>query len=218
MHDALSRLGVPQDGVALEPGCGVGNCMSQAPAGRRFIGVELDSLSGRTARVLHPTADIRIENFGDTRLPKLDAVIGNVPFADVKLEYQGQKLSLHDFFIAKSVDALKPGGVVAVVTSHYTLDKQNAGMRIDLAEKADFLGAVRLPCDAFKAEGTEVTTDILFLRKRAPGQEPNHADPEWLETSVLGIDKADLWEMVLDDLSRRTRSTAPASRFCRSAT
>ena len=212
MHDALARLGVPENGVVLEPGCGVGNFMSHAPVGQRFIGVELDSLSGRIARALHPAADIRIENFRDSKLPKLDAVIGNVPFADVKLEYQGQKLSLHDFFIAKSVDALKPGGVLAVVTSHYTLDKQNAGMRIELGEKADFLGAIRLPYTAFKAEGTEVTTDILFLRKRAPGQEANHADPEWLETSVLGIDKADLsvnryfcnhHEQVLGDWSRK---------------
>ena len=211
MHDALGRLGVQQGAVVLEPGCGVGNFMSHAPAGQRFIGVELDGISGRISRALHPQADIRIENFRDTKLPQLDAVIGNVPFANIGLEYQGQKLSLHDFFIAKSVDALKPGGVLAVVTSHYTLDKQNAAARDLLASKADFLGAIRLPCEAFKREGTAVTTDILFLRKRAPGQEPNHADPEWLETSVLGIQGADLpvnryfcnhHEMVLGDWSR----------------
>ena len=97
-------------------------------------------------------------------------MIGNVPFADVKLDYRGQKLSLHDFFFAKSVDALKPGGVLALVTVHFTLDKQNAAIREYLAEQADFLGAIRLPSDAFKREGTAVVTDIVFLRKRAPGE------------------------------------------------
>ena len=181
---ASARLGVPPDATVLEPGCGTGNFMAHAPAGQRFIGVELDSISGRIARALHPDADIRIENFRDTKLPPLDAVIGNVPFADVKLDFHGQKLSLHDFFIAKSLDALKPGGVLAVVTSHFTLDKQNAAAREYLAGRADFLGAIRLPSDAFKREGTAVVTDIVFLRKRSPGQAADHADPEWLETSA----------------------------------
>lgn len=104
MHAALTRLGVPEDATVLEPGCGIGNFMVDAPAGMRFIGVELDSLSGRIARALHPGQDIRIENFRNTRLPahRIDAVIGNVPFADVKLDFHGQRLSLHDFFLAKS--------------------------------------------------------------------------------------------------------------------
>ena len=125
MHEALARLGVPREATVLEPGCGTGNFMALAPQGMRFIGVELDSLSGRIARTLHPAHDIRIENFRDTKLPKgcIDAVIGNVPFADVKLEHRGLRLSLHDFFFAKSIDALKPGGVLALVTSHFTLDK-----------------------------------------------------------------------------------------------
>ena len=93
-------------------------------------------------------------------------MIGNVPFADVKLDYRGQRLSLHDFFFAKSLDALKPGGVLALVTTHFTLDKQNAAVREYLADRADFLGAIRLPSDAFKREGTAVVTDIVFLRKR----------------------------------------------------
>ena len=169
MHSGLARLGVPAGGIILEPGCGIGNFMSQGQDGMHYIGVELDSLSGRIARLLHPGQDIRIENFRDTKLPQdsLDAVIGNVPFADVKLDYRGRKLSLHDFFFAKSLDALKPGGVLALVTSHYTLDKQNAGLREHLASKADFLGAIRLPSDAFAREGTSVVTDIVFLRKRA---------------------------------------------------
>ena len=164
--------------------------MSLAPYAMRFIGVELDSISGRIARALHPGQDIRIESFRDTRLPegRIDAVIGNVPFADVKLDYRGQKLSLHDYFFAKSIDALKPGGVLALVTSHYTLDKQNAGVREYLAAKADFVGAIRLPADAFKREGTAVVTDILFLRRRALGEPANHADPAWLGVAPLAIE------------------------------
>ena len=99
-------------------------------------------------------------------------MIGNVPFADVKLEHKGQRLSLHDYFFAKSVDALKPGGVLALVTSHFTLDKQNRAIREYLAERADFLGAIRLPSDAFKREGTRVVTDIVFLRKRGRVSRP----------------------------------------------
>jgi hypothetical protein len=214
MHDALARLGLPHNATVLEPGCGAGGFMGHAPEGMRFIGVELDSLSGRIARALYPEHDIRIENFRDTRLPPIDAVIGNVPFADVKVDYNGKRLSLHDFFLAKSVDALKPGGVMAVVTTHYTLDKQNPAMRERLANRADFLGAIRLPSDAFKREGTSVVTDILFLRKRGPGEEPNHADPAWLETEPLTIEGADIPinryflnhpEMVLGTWSRQDR-------------
>jgi N12 class adenine-specific DNA methylase len=150
----------------------------------------LDSVSGRIAKALHPGQDIRIENFRDTKLPegRIDAVIGNVPFADLKLDYRGQKLSLHDFFFAKSIDALKPGGVLALVTSHFTLDKQNAALRERLGGTADFLGAIRLPSDAFKREGTSVVTDIVFLRKRPPGEPPRHADTDWLGVTPLAID------------------------------
>src|SRR5271157_6662004 len=163
--------------------------MSLAPDGMRFIGVELDRISGRMAQVLHPDQDIRIENFSDTRLSEdsFDAVIGNVPFADLKLGYRGQKLSLHDFFFAKSIDLLKPGGVLALVTTHFTLDKQNAAIREYLADKADFVGAIRLPSDAFKREGTAVVTDIIFLRKRTPGEPARHADPDWLGIAPLAV-------------------------------
>jgi len=190
IHQAITRLGVPGNATILEPGCGSGNFMRHGREGTRFIGVELDSISGRIARLLHPEHDIRIENFRDTRLPedRIDAVIGNVPFADLKLDYRGQKLSLHDYFFAKSIDALKPGGVLALVTSHFTLDKQNAAIREYLASKADFVGAVRLPSDAFKREGTAVVTDILFLRKRAPGEPAQHADPDWLGIAPLAIE------------------------------
>jgi N12 class adenine-specific DNA methylase len=212
MYQALSRLGVPDTARVLEPGCGPGRFLYLAPQGMRFIGVELDSISGRIARALHPGKDIRIENFRDSKLPAIDAVIGNVPFANISLEHNGQRFSLHDYFFAKSVDALKPGGVLALVTSHYTLDKQNAAIREHLAEHADFLGAIRLPSDAFKREGTSVVTDIVFLRRRAPGESARHADSEWLRTEPLAIDGAEVAinryflnhpEMVLGRWSRK---------------
>ena len=194
IHEAIGRLGVPDCATILEPGCGTGNFMSHGQKGARFIGVEMDSISGRIARALHPGQDIRIENFRDTKLPenRIDAVVGNVPFADVKLDYRGQKLSLHDYFFAKSIDALKPGGVMALVTTHFTLDKQNAASREYLGSKADFVGAIRLPSDAFKREGTAVVTDIVFLRKRAAGEPARHTDPDWLGVAPLSIEGMDI--------------------------
>jgi N12 class adenine-specific DNA methylase len=214
IHDAIGRSGVNGHPTILEPGCGIGNFMSRGREGTRFIGIELDSISGRIAKALHPQHDIRIENFRDTKLPegRIDAVIGNVPFADLKLDYHGQKLSLHDFFFAKSIDALKPGGVLALVTSHFTLDKQNAGLRERLGGAADFLGAIRLPSDAFKREGTVVVTDIVFLRKRAPGEPAHHVDSDWLSVAPLAIDGMEVPinryfinhpEMVLGSWSRK---------------
>jgi N12 class adenine-specific DNA methylase/trans-aconitate methyltransferase len=214
IHEAIARLGVPDAATILEPGCGTGNFMGQGKPGNRFIGVEMDSISGRIAKAIHPEHDIRIENFRDTRLPedRIDAVIGNVPFADLKLDYQGQKLSLHDYFFAKSIDALKPGGVLALVTSHYTLDKQNSAVREYLASKSDFVGAIRLPSDAFKREGTAVVTDIVFLRKRDRGEPAHHVDPDWLGVAPLAVDGAKVPvnryflkhpEMVLGDWSRK---------------
>ncbi len=190
IHQALGEMGVPESATILEPGCGSGNFLALANPKSHFIGVEMDSISGRVAKYRHPEQDIRIENFRDTRLPegRIDAVVGNVPFADVKLEHKGQKFSLHDYFFAKSVDALKPGGVMGLVTSHYTLDKQNAAIREYLADKADFVGAIRLPSDAFKREGTAVVTDIVFLRKRAPGRVAHHVDPDWLKTANISVD------------------------------
>jgi N12 class adenine-specific DNA methylase len=213
-HDAIARLGVPADAAVLEPGCGIGNFLSYAPPGMNFIGIELDSISGRIARQLHPGHDIRIENFRDTRLSEgsIDAVIGNVPFANLKLDYGGQKLALHDFFLAKSVDALRPGGVLAMVTSHFSLDKQSGAAREYLAAKADFVGAVRLPSDAFKRQGTSVVTDILFLRRRAADQPPAHNDPDWLAIGSFPVEGIDVTvnqyflnhpEMVLGRWSRK---------------
>jgi N12 class adenine-specific DNA methylase/predicted RNA methylase len=214
IHAAVARLGAPADATVLEPGCGTGNFIGRAAPGKRFIGVEMDAVSGRIARALYPDADIRIENFRDSTLPegRIDAVVGNVPFADVKVEHRGQKYSLHDYFFAKSVDALKPGGVLALVTSHFTLDKQNAASREYLADRADFVGAVRLPSSAFKREGTAVVTDIVFLRKRDRGEPARHVDPDWLSVAPLTIDGAEVPvnryflnhpEMVLGTWSRK---------------
>jgi len=217
IHDAIARLGVPEQATILEPGCGTGNFIRYGKPGAHFIGIEMDSISGRIAKALHPGQDIRIENFRDTKLPedRIDAVVGNVPFADLKLDYQGMRLSLHDYFFAKSIDALKPGGVMALVSSHYTLDKQNAAIREYLADKADFVGAIRLPSDAFKREGTAVVTDIVFFRKRDRGAPPppaHHVDADWLGVAPLEIDGAEVTvnryflnhpEMVLGKWSRK---------------
>jgi N12 class adenine-specific DNA methylase len=214
MYSALGRLGVPSDGLVLEPGCGSGNFMRLAPRAMRFIGVELDGLSGRIARALHPGHDIRIENFRETRLPEVDAVIGNPPFGDVKLEHRGSKLALHDYFFVKSVEALRPGGVLSLISTHYTLDKQNGSVRELLAERADFLGAIRLPSEAFRLEGTRVVTDIVFLRRRKEGEGPRHVDAAWLEVAPLDIDGVSVPvnryfhehpEMVLGTWSRKDR-------------
>jgi tRNA G46 methylase TrmB len=191
IHEAIARLGIPANPIVLEPGCGTGNFLSHAPQGMRFIGVEMDSVSARIARLLHPGHDIRLENFRDTRLPenRIDAVVGNVPFADVKYEHGGQRFSLHDFFFAKSIDVLKVGGALGLVTSHFTLDKQNAAIREYLGERDNFIGAIRLPSDAFKREGTAIVTDIAFLRKRAPSELAQHVDPSWLGVEPLQIEE-----------------------------
>jgi N12 class adenine-specific DNA methylase len=183
----LERLGLPAGALVLEPGCGAGGFMGAAPSGMRFVGVEMDSVSGRIARALYPHDDIRIENFRDSRLPAVDAVIGNVPFADIRYEHGGQRFSLHDFFFAKSVDALAPGGVLALVTSRFTLDKLDGSAREYLAAQADFLGAIRLPDEAFKDQGTTVVADIVFLAKRHPGAAKNHAG-DWLTLATLPLD------------------------------
>ncbi|HZZ77125.1 MAG TPA: DEAD/DEAH box helicase family protein [Gemmataceae bacterium] len=212
IYDGIKRIGVPDHSTVLEPGCGVSRFMAYAPDDMRFIGVELDSLSARIAKLLHPHQDIRCENFRDSKLPPVDAAIGNVPFADIHLDHNGHRFSLHDYCIAKSVDSLKPGGVLAVVTSHFTLDKVNADIREYLGERADFLGAIRLPADAFKNEGTAVVTDILFMQKRAPGDHARHVESEWCNSTPFEIDGAEVPvnryfqrhpEMVLGDFTRK---------------
>lgn len=186
IYDGLVHMGVPLADVhALEPGCGIGNFIGTAPPGMRFTGVEKEILSGRIAQALYPEQDIRIEPFQKTALPagSIDVAVGNVPFSDLSLKWQDQKLALHEYFFAKALDSLHDGGILALVTSRYLLDKKDSAFREYLAEQADFLGAIRLPKGAFRQEGTEVVTDIVFLRKRAPNKVANHA-ADWLKTEA----------------------------------
>jgi N12 class adenine-specific DNA methylase len=182
--DAMLRLGLKPGAQILEPSLGVGHFFGLMPPavfpGTRRTGVELDSVTARIAAKLYPDATIFAKGFEETALPDnfFDAAVGNVPFGDYGVHDPAYKRPLtraiHDYFFAKSLDKLRPGGVMALITSRYTMDKQDGWVRAYLADRADLLGAIRLPNTAFKANaGTEVTTDILFLRKRAPGKAPS---------------------------------------------
>lgn len=175
VYQALEQFGF-EGGNVLEPSMGVGNFFSKMPDNirdnSRLYGVELDSISGRIAQQLYPNERIQVKGFEQTNFNNnsFDVVIGNIPFGDYKVtdrNYDKLNFKIHDYFAAKSVDKVKPGGVVALVTSKFTMDKKNEKARRYLAERCDMLGAVRLPNTAFKQNaGTEVTTDILFLKKR----------------------------------------------------
>jgi DNA methylase len=174
MYETLERLGF-SDGNILEPSCGVGNFFGMIPETMKnanLYGVELDSITGRIASQLYPNANITINGFEKTAMPDafFDAAVGNVPFGSYKLadkRYEKHNFLIHDYFIAKSLDLVRPGGIIAFVTSKGTLDKANSDVRQYIAQRADLLGAVRLPNNAFlKNAGTEVTSDILFLQKR----------------------------------------------------
>src|SRR5205085_8301801 len=156
-------------------------------------GVELDSLTARIAKKLYPDTTIFEKGFEETTLPNeyFDTVVGNVPFGDYPVHDPSMKRSLtrsiHDYFFAKSLEKVRPGGIMAFITSRYTMDKIDPTIREYLAEKADLVAAVRLPNTAFKGNaGTEVVTDILFLQKRQPGQEPG--GEKWTETEPIVID------------------------------
>ncbi len=189
---ALTKMGIGMGSRGLEPGCGVGNFIGAAPIGLEFIGVEQDTVSGRMAKHIYPEHDIRVEDFQNSELPEgsVDFAVGNVPFAEIKLRHRGQRHSLHDYFFLKSLDAVRPGGVLALVTSRYTLDKANPAVRELLAEQADFAGAIRLPMEAFRDQGTAVVTDIIFLRKKPRELETD--TPEWANTRWLTASKATL--------------------------
>ena len=174
MYSALEEMGL-KNGNVLEPSCGVGNFMGLVPESMseiKMYGVELDSVSGRIARQLYQKNQIAIQGFETTDFPDsfFDCVIGNVPFGAYKVadrKYDRFHFFIHDYFIAKSLDLVRPGGVVAVVTSSGTMDKQNTSVREYLANRADLLGAIRLPSNAFQRNAnTEVVADILFLQKR----------------------------------------------------
>ena len=187
MYTALGQMGF-EGGKVLEPSMGVGNFFGMLPesmANSQLTGVELDSISGRIARKLYPNADIKITGYENTKFAdnSFDVAVGNVPFGDYSLHdkrYDKDHLLIHDYFFIKTLDKVRPGGVVAFVTSKGTLDKANPAARRLMAEKADLLGAIRQPNTAFKANaGASVTTDILFLQKR---DTPPEQLPAWTET------------------------------------
>ena len=187
IYDAAAQFGF-ENGKILEPSMGVGNFFGMLPESMKdsqLTGVELDSISGRIARKLYPNADIKITGYENTKFAdnSFDCAVGNVPFGDYSLHdkrYDKEHLLIHDYFFVKSLDKVRPGGVVAFVTSKGTLDKANPAARRLMAERADLLGAIRLPNTAFKANaGASVTTDILFLQKR---DTPPEQLPAWTET------------------------------------
>ena len=187
IYDAAAQFGF-ENGRILEPSMGVGNFFGMLPERMKdsqLTGVELDSISGRIARKLYPNADIKITGYENTKFSdnSFDFAVGNVPFGDYSLHdkrYDKEHLLIHDYFLVKSLDKVRPGGVVAFVTSKGTLDKANPAARRLMAEKADLLGAIRLPNTAFKANaGASVTTDILFFQKR---DTPPEQMPSWVET------------------------------------
>jgi N12 class adenine-specific DNA methylase len=179
----LYKIGLGQGAQVLEPAMGVGHffgLMPESMQGGHKTGVELDSVTARIAQKLYPDSTIFAKGFEETPLPDnyFDAVVGNVPFGDYPVHDPHMKhhltRSIHDYFFARSLDKVRPGGVMALITSRYTMDKQDDTIRRHLAEHADLLGAIRLPNTAFKGNaGTDVTTDILFLRKRVPGALPS---------------------------------------------
>jgi|LSQX01.3.fsa_nt_gb N12 class adenine-specific DNA methylase len=175
MYEALERMGF-KGGRVLEPALGIGNFFGRYPehlkANTTFTGIELDSITGRIAKQLYPDADIRVQGFEDAILEDdaYDLVISNVPFGQYSVydpKYKNMGLPIHDYFFAKALDKVKPGGVVAFITSHFTMDKKDTTFRQYLSDRADLIGAVRLPNTTFKnIANTEVTTDIIFLRKK----------------------------------------------------
>ena len=186
IYDAVEQMGF-LTGNILEPSCGVGNFFGMLPesmAGSRLYGVELDSISGRIARQLYPKADITVAGFETTdRRDFYDLAIGNVPFGQYQVNdkaYNKLGFNIHNYFFAKSLDQVRPGGVVAFVTSRYTMDAKDSTVRRYLAQRAELLGAIRLPNNAFRANaGTDVVSDILFLQKR---DRPLDIAPDWTQT------------------------------------
>ena len=185
IYDAVERMGF-RSGNILEPSMGVGNFFGMLPdsmADSRLYGVELDSITGRVAKKLYPQADITVAGFETTdRRDFYDLAVGNVPFGQYKVNdkaYNKLGFSIHNYFFAKAIDQVRPGGIVAFVTSRYTMDSKDSTARKHMAERADLLGAIRLPNNAFKANaGTEVVSDIIFLQKR---DRPTDHEPDWVQ-------------------------------------
>ena len=188
IYEVVGNLGF-QSGNILEPSCGIGNFFGLLPEsmkGSKLYGVELDSISGRIAKLLYPDAKISVCGYEKTSYPNnfFDIAVGNVPFGQYKVNdaaYNKLGFSIHNYFLAKALDQIRPGGILAFVTSRYTMDAKDISVRKYLSERADLLGAVRLPNNAFKANaGTEVVSDILFLQKR---DTPCTEEPAWVQTA-----------------------------------
>ena len=185
IYDAVKRMGF-RSGNILEPSMGVGNFFGMMPdsmADSRLYGVELDSITGRIAKKLYPQADITVAGFETTdRRDFYDLAVGNVPFGQYKVNdkaYNKLGFSIHNYFFAKAIDQVRPGGVIAFVTSRYTMDSKDSTARKHMAERADLLGAIRLPNNAFRANaGTDVVSDIIFLQKR---DRPIDHEPDWVQ-------------------------------------
>ena len=185
IYDAVEHMGF-RSGNILEPSMGVGNFFGMLPdsmAGSRLYGVELDSITGRIAQKLYPQADITVAGFETTdRRDFYDLAVGNVPFGQYKVNdkaYNKLGFSIHNYFFAKAIDQVRPGGIVAFVTSRYTMDSKDSTARKHMAERADLLGAIRLPNNAFRANaGTDVVSDIIFLQKR---DRPIDHEPDWVQ-------------------------------------
>ena len=215
IYDAVEHMGF-RSGNILEPSMGVGNFFGMLPdsmAGSRLYGVELDSITGRIAQKLYPQADITVAGFETTdRRDFYDLAVGNVPFGQYKVNdkaYNKLGFSIHNYFFAKAIDQVRPGGIIAFVTSRYTMDSKDSTARKHMAERADLLGAIRLPNNAFRANaGTDVVSDIIFLQKR---DRPIDHEPDWVQLGKteggFAINQyfADHPEMVLGVLS--TEST-----------
>ena len=194
MYQALEQMGFRQGNI-LEPSCGVGNFIGMLPdsmAESKAYGVEIDSISGRIAQQLYQNSSIAVNGFEKVQMPDsfFDVAIGNVPFGDFKVrdrKYDKNHWLIHDYFFGKTLDKVRPGGVIAFITSKGTMDKENSAVRKYLAQRADLIGAIRLPNNAFKANaGTEVTSDIIFLQKR---DRITDIEPDWvhLDTDENGI-------------------------------
>ena len=211
VYQALENMNF-KTGNVLEPSCGIGNFMGLVPdsmSTAKFYGVELDSISGRIARQLYQNSSIAVQGFEETNLPDsfFDAAVGNVPFGQFKVpdkRYDKHNFLIHDYFFARTLDKVRPGGVVAFISSKGTMDKENPAVRKYIAQRADLLGAIRLPNDTFKAAaGTEVTSDIIFLQKR---DRLIDIEPDWvhLATDENGIKMNSYFvnnpEMILGDM------------------
>ena len=211
MYQALEQMGFRQGNI-LEPSCGVGNFIGMLPdsmADSKVYGVEIDSISGRIAQQLYQNSSIAVNGFEKVQMPDsfFDVAIGNVPFGDFKVrdkKYDKNHWLIHDYFFGKTLDKVRPGGVIAFITSKGTMDKENSAVRKYLAQRADLIGAIRLPNNAFKANaGTEVTSDIIFLQKR---DRMTDIEPDWvhLDTDENGIRMNRYFvqhpEMVLGDM------------------